>query len=245
MSSAVVNTQVSPSQSASSGGGGAGSVAVAPSGINATPLGFSIRSSGSNASGPVIVSSPAIQLQLHVNPATVRGYAASLDPLFVNAIILPLNASGEASFTLPNKAGTYTVYLKYFSTTGQISPVVSQTLIYAPVETASSIQPAQHASSSGAQGTNVAPIFTRVLRQGDRGADVKALQLFLNTHGFIVAKKGEGSRGHETTFFGPATVKALKKFQEAQKDAILKPYNLEKGSGVFGAKTMAYINAIR
>jgi hypothetical protein len=78
--------------------------------------------------------------------------------------------------------------------------------------------------------------FTRNLRQGDRGADVKALQVFLNTHGYIIAKTGQGSPGKETTFFGEATAKAVKKFQETNRETILKPYNLEKGTGIFGTK---------
>lgn len=85
------------------------------------------------------------------------------------------------------------------------------------------------------------PVFVRALRQGDRGTDVKALQIFLNTHGFVVAKKGQGSPGSETTFFGAATANAVKKFQETYKDAILKPYNLKKGTGVLGLSTMSFI----
>lgn len=89
------------------------------------------------------------------------------------------------------------------------------------------------------------PVFVRFLRQGDRGADVKALQLFLNVHGFIIAKNGSGSPGYETTVFGPATTKAMKKFQETYKDMVLKPYRLEKGTGILGIKTLALINQMR
>ncbi len=55
--------------------------------------------------------------------------------------------------------------------------------------------------------------FLKNLRMGAVDDDVKLLQQFLNTHGFLVAKSGSGSSGKETTHFGPATKKALIKYQ--------------------------------
>jgi hypothetical protein len=98
---------------------------------------------------------------------------------------------------------------------------------------------------SPAAPSTAASVFKRILRPGDRGNDVKALQIFLNTHGFIVAKNGQGSTGHESIFYGPATAKAVKKFQEAHAEEILKPQNLEKGTGVFGVKMRDLINTIQ
>jgi len=57
--------------------------------------------------------------------------------------------------------------------------------------------------------------FPRNLTTGSSGEDVRSLQKFLNSKGFIVATKGAGSLGNETNFFGPATKKALIKFQKA------------------------------
>lgn len=88
-------------------------------------------------------------------------------------------------------------------------------------------------------------IFTRILRQGDRGNDVKALQVFLNTHGAPVAKSGQGSVGNESTYFGPATTKAVTRFQELYKNDILKPYGLEKGTGIFGNKMKELIDSMK
>jgi len=85
--------------------------------------------------------------------------------------------------------------------------------------------------------------FTRDLRKGDRGADVKRLQEYLNTHGFIIAETGVGSPGHETELFGFGTEAALKKFQEANADIILAPYGLTTGTGIFGATTRALMNS--
>lgn len=85
--------------------------------------------------------------------------------------------------------------------------------------------------------------FTKDLRKGDRGPDVKRLQEYLNTHGFIVAETGVGSPGHETELFGVNTEIALKKFQEANAEVLLTPYDLTSGTGFFGEATRALINS--
>lgn len=77
--------------------------------------------------------------------------------------------------------------------------------------------------------------FTRDLQLGDTGSDVLALQQYLNTHGFIVAKIGAGSPGHETTTFGSATQVALVKFQKA--------HGIAPASGFFGPMTRGEVNA--
>jgi len=85
--------------------------------------------------------------------------------------------------------------------------------------------------------------FNRTLRLGSTGADVKALQQFLNTHGFTVKISGPGSRGNETSYFGPATRLAVIHFQEAYAIDILVPNNLKKGTGIFGPSTRKKISS--
>ncbi|MBT3948862.1 hypothetical protein HOF40_02125 [Candidatus Parcubacteria bacterium] len=65
---------------------------------------------------------------------------------------------------------------------------------------------------------DIIPIsFSRDLRFGMTGADVKALQQYLNNNGFAVAPEGyPGAIGNETEFFGHATQNALIKFQESK-----------------------------
>lgn len=63
--------------------------------------------------------------------------------------------------------------------------------------------------------TPVAASFTRDLRQGSNGEDVRSLQIYLNTHGFSVASTGAGSPGNETAVFGGLTRAALVRFQAA------------------------------
>ena len=82
--------------------------------------------------------------------------------------------------------------------------------------------------------------LTANMTKGTRGANVKALQQFLNTHGFVVASSGPGSPGNETDLLGNLTVQAIQKFQ--------KQYGIADvgtpGYGTVGPKTRAKINEL-
>lgn len=95
-----------------------------------------------------------------------------------------------------------------------------------------------------------APLFaaelTRTLTFGMHGQDVRALQQFLNTDSETrIAETGAGSPGNETDYFGTATKRALIKFQEKYRSDILAPFNLTKGTGIFGEKTRAKVVATK
>jgi hypothetical protein len=75
-------------------------------------------------------------------------------------------------------------------------------------------------------------------------SDVKELQKYLNTHGFIVAPSGAGSPGKETTFFGSLTRLAVIKFQEKYAKDVLAPWGFVKGTGYVGKTTLAKINEL-
>jgi peptidoglycan hydrolase-like protein with peptidoglycan-binding domain len=83
--------------------------------------------------------------------------------------------------------------------------------------------------------TAIVPVFTRDLSLRSIGSDVKALQFFLNAHGYEIAKLGPGSPGHETTLFGSLTKKALMKFQKT---------NGIPNTGYFGPTTRGVINGM-
>ena len=86
-------------------------------------------------------------------------------------------------------------------------------------------------------------IFTRNLRAGMRGEDVRELQKFLNTDVKTqVATAGFGSAGNETNYFGPATKRAVIKFQEKYRVEVLVPIGLISGTGILGVKTREKIN---
>ncbi len=87
--------------------------------------------------------------------------------------------------------------------------------------------------------------FTRTLKVGMSGDDVKALQVALNRDPETrVAESGTGSQGNETNYFGPATKRAVIRFQEKYRAEVLTPLGLLRGTGFFGPKTRWKLLAI-
>ena len=76
--------------------------------------------------------------------------------------------------------------------------------------------------------------LSRDLTLGSTGEDVRALQKFLNDHGTPVATTGAGSAGNETTYFGPATKKALASYQSKK--------GINPTSGYFGPLTRSVVS---
>ncbi len=48
-----------------------------------------------------------------------------------------------------------------------------------------------------------------------QGEDVRCLQKYLNSIGYSVSNTGLGSQGNESTYFGPATLSAVIRWQKA------------------------------
>ncbi len=128
------------------------------------------------------------------------------------------NASGKYSdpsviaFT-PSRITTAT------QKTGTLTPTVLQKRLAAPLPI-------------------VASSLNRTLSLGSSGEDVRTLQRILNTKGFPIAVTGVGSKGRETTLFGPATKTALQKFQCA-KLLICSGSPSTNGFGAAGTRTRA------
>ena len=78
-------------------------------------------------------------------------------------------------------------------------------------------------------------IFKTNLTVGSLGSEVKALQEYLNAHGYTVATSGAGSPGNETTKFGNLTRAALIKYQKAK--------GITPAVGYFGPVSRAAINS--
>lgn len=98
----------------------------------------------------------------------------------------------------------------------------------------------EHASSTPWFSTGNAQCafnFARNLKLGDRGSDVKWLQQILNQ----ASSTQVTLPGQETDYFGPATEKALKKYQDLHKDDILKPLGLLSPNGFFGSITRSFL----
>ncbi len=85
----------------------------------------------------------------------------------------------------------------------------------------------------------------RNLKLGDSGADVRMLQVLLNTlPDTRIASTGAGSPGQESTYFGMKTKLAVTKFQELYRNDILTPVGLSRGTGFVGGGTRTQIAAL-
>ena len=105
--------------------------------------------------GVSVVHSPALTLGFNADPQKVTGYAVSLNPTFEGAVIQPYsNPPTNGTFQLPNTFGTYTLYVEYFSSTGNRSPILAHVVSYQPAVSKPVVVPKQvppHTSQSHAQ----------------------------------------------------------------------------------------------
>lgn len=217
----------------------------------AGPFILTVNGSGAASNGNgVLANMPTVNLNLTAS-ADVNRMALSRYEDFRDASIVPFAASVPWSVCGASVCdpGTYHVYIKFYQAYGVTSPVQKLTIKYAPSVAVADVQNASLLNSTSTTkipsteaDTAKAPRFTRNLRQGDRGEDVKRLQQFLNTNGFLVAKTGMGSPGKESPVFGPALQRALARFQEAHPETLLTPFGLKKGTGIFGTQTRLLIN---
>ena len=100
--------------------------------------------------------------------------------------------------------------------------------------------------SGGGSTASVCPYtWSTSLNSGSSGADVMALQKFLNSDSAtMIASSGVGSAGSETDYFGGLTVAAVAKFQNKYASEVLTPVGLSAGTGYFGSSSRAKANSL-
>lgn len=116
-------------------------------------------------------------------------------------LLLPITSPASSSTTIVNRTPSTTIVPAPPSTTSGTDNNSTST----PAATASTTTTVCYRYT-----------FTRDLIQGVNSADVKQLQIFLNTHNAIITSSGPGSRGQETTYFGESTKRALQHYQRSQ-----------------------------
>jgi hypothetical protein len=159
------------------------------------------------------------------NGATGRElFSLAIGPVEVPPVPTPTLAT-SGGMTAGGSSGLSTAQLQ------QIFGVLRNT------QPATSTSPAR--MSTAVNTTINSALFTRNLGTNTQlgtnltGADVKELQKFLNAQGFKVSTIGAGSPGKETTRFGPATRRALIRFQTAN--------NISPAVGYFGPVTRGVV----
>ncbi len=117
----------------------------------------------------------------------------------------------KSSFTTDQKSAFLAKIMTQTSDANALSVLVySITKILSPIVTANPIP-----STNTYPNSNIVGSIMRNLYKGIKGEDVRTLQKFLNTHGFLVVSSGDGSIGYETTYFGLATLNAIIRYQIA------------------------------
>ena len=81
--------------------------------------------------------------------------------------------------------------------------------------------------------------FSKKLEYNSKGDDEKYLQIFLKSQGSDIYPEAIVSG-----WFGPATKRALIRFQEKYTSDILTPFDITQGTGITGSKTNDKINKI-
>ncbi|MEK7607581.1 MAG: peptidoglycan-binding domain-containing protein [Patescibacteria group bacterium] len=182
-----------------------------------------------------------------------------------------LTTDAPAKYILTDSCSSSVSTLELASYSGTVTIVITPTSTICTITTAQATSGTGRGSSGGGAVTTkkvVAPVvktatpvatqasatakvaaagsnakFTRALKVGSAGNDVKQLQQFLNANGFTVASSGVGSPGKETTYMGKLTQKAIKKFQV--KYGIVSSGTPETtGYGNLGPKTRAKLNEL-
>jgi hypothetical protein len=166
------------------------------------------------------------------NPFSGGGFSSSGGESVVsdsNTSTVATTASATVpSVTISSLEATLATLVQELEARGITIPPYILSSLGAPADTASIATSSTIATPSA--------IFTRNLTLGSSGADVKELQELLNAQGFLVAKSGAGSKGHETSYFGPSTQAALERLQKA--------YGITPAAGYFGSKTRALLERL-
>jgi peptidoglycan hydrolase-like protein with peptidoglycan-binding domain len=140
----------------------------------------------------------------------------------------------KAGYLRPSPSLVFTAEVREAVRAFQIATKITATGI-ADVRTQEALSSTTSLAPVAASPTASPIAFTKDLEVGDTDAEVRALQVFLNAQGFVVATSGAGSPGNESSYFGARTKAALAAFQKAR--------GITPAAGYFGPKTRVMLRA--
>jgi hypothetical protein len=149
-----------------------------------------------------------------------------------------VNSATPATSATPSSQSTQTTSATHASSLSapQIQSILDVLASFnADASVIANVRTSLGGTTTGSATSAAVHVFQSNLTIGSLGSEVKALQEYLNAHGYVVATNGAGSPGNETTKFGAATKAALAKYQQAK--------GITPAVGYFGAKTRAMVNA--
>ncbi|MBP7119023.1 peptidoglycan-binding protein, partial [Candidatus Woesebacteria bacterium] len=260
-----VPTPTPTSSTPATGGGGGGGSAASPGGGSSAGGGSTPASSSNSSTGggssvgtftPTVPQKPLPTTSCTQQPLLSRTLTLGSTGTDVRNLQIFLNSKG---FTVsqggPGSNGQETTYfgpattkaLAKYQQANNILPAngylnANTLTIVNSLYTTTSKCSDTTAITTTTQGLPQSYVFTTTLKQGMTSPSVKYLQIFLNNNGYTISISGPGSKGNETTYFGPATLRALIKFQEYYAKDILTPSGLTSGTGYFGPATMRKVN---
>jgi hypothetical protein len=160
-------------------------------------------------------------------------------------ISLPVTSGGSYFVTLPRETITLpngsVVYMQVSSSSvATTSPILTSSTT-SHIVTSSTTRNTIPVATPGMTTPSVDPprtpspniSFKHNRQLYDKGDDIRELQKFLNSNGFVVTKDSNGLPGDETSLFGKLTFSVLKKFQAS----VGLP-----STGYFGPLTRAFIH---
>ena len=196
------------------------SSATASATVTITPSTTLCSSTGSGGSAPA-VSSPSSSSSTSVTTVATTTTATT---------------TAKVATTAPAVQTTTTTTSASGLSAGQIQSILDVLASFnADASVIANVKASLSGTSTGSVTSAAVHVFKANLTTGSLGSEVKALQQFLNAHGYPVAASGAGSPGNETTRFGAATKAALIKYQKAK--------GITPAAGYFGPVTRSAMNA--
>ncbi len=206
--------------------------------LTVSPSNMAISETCTSSESSVTIGSPstatAVAVTVDVSSNTCSGTGSSSGSSGGGVVGITTGSSGGSSSPTPTPVPPPTAV----PPAAPVTPADAAKIVAAATAALHSAPPPIVEVSSGGV---VSALFIKNLGPGTTSADVKRLQQLLNSNSETrIAETGSGSPGHESSFYGALTVKAVQKFQ-TKYGLITEGTPSTTGFGAVGPKTRAAI----